>query len=248
MRKFTHILSALIFSFGFGSVAYAQSVRLNAPIPQGGGSTLIETNDIAPYFSAIFTFGTGIIISLSIVMIMIAGVKWLTAGDSGRINEAKSDIITYIAGLLLAIFSYYILFIINPSLTILKSPNVGSTNISGYEGFDVGASFKLNNGADCTDLSQCDSGICWEYADGTKDGKGKCIEAVGYNGICEDANIAADTASAAAASTFLPGPFATLGALISGYQSANPDAPCIEGLICYDPLLNAGTGTCRVPE
>jgi hypothetical protein len=68
---------------------------------------------------------TGLIISLAIIMIMLSGIRWITAGgDSGKIGKAKEDIITSLIGLFIAVFAYYFLYTINPDLTnlTLKTP------------------------------------------------------------------------------------------------------------------------------
>lgn len=55
---------------------------------------------------------------LAVVMIMIAGVRWMTAmGNQGQLDSAKTMIINSIIGLVLALGSFFILHSINPALT-----------------------------------------------------------------------------------------------------------------------------------
>ena len=51
----------------------------------------------------------GLVGSLSIVMIVYAGIQYvISAGDSGKVAKAKNIIIYAIVGLLIAVFSYTI--------------------------------------------------------------------------------------------------------------------------------------------
>lgn len=102
--------------------------KLSVSIPGFGGFTKAECTEtscnaswIGQYIAALYRYGIGTIGILAVVVIMIAGVMWLTsAGNSHRVDEAKKLIIGSIAGLCLAFTSYLILTLVNPALTSLS--------------------------------------------------------------------------------------------------------------------------------
>lgn len=76
---------------------------------------------IADYIEAIYQYGLAIIGILAVIVSMIAGVMWLTAGGKEeKIREAKNMISGSLLGVIIAISSYAILYIINPTLTKLS--------------------------------------------------------------------------------------------------------------------------------
>jgi len=80
---------------------------------------------LARYISAIFEFFVVLSAFLAVIMIMIAGVKWmLAAGSSEKVGEARKMIGNAIIGLVLALATYTILSLINPHLVILKGLNI----------------------------------------------------------------------------------------------------------------------------
>ncbi len=98
-------------------------------------------------------------------------------------------------------------------------------------GEDYGKCLPTADGSICYDESECDSKLCWEYADGKSDGIGTCVSYVPEGGICEDANI--DFSATTSAGTL--GLFSTVG---------YPDAPCAPGLSCSDAGILTVTGVC----
>ncbi|MBI3290994.1 DUF1634 domain-containing protein [Candidatus Falkowbacteria bacterium] len=87
---------------------------------------------IGQYVGALYRFGVAIAAALSVIMIMAGGFLWLTSGGSpDRVNKAKDFITSALAGLMLALFSFIILYTVNPRLVTLepsqiRSPMVGS--------------------------------------------------------------------------------------------------------------------------
>jgi len=76
---------------------------------------------IAEYMKGAYRFGVGAAAILAIMMIMIGGVIWMTAGGSQeKVESGKKYIIGAIAGLILALSSYTILRIVNPALVFLN--------------------------------------------------------------------------------------------------------------------------------
>lgn len=308
--------------FAFSNNAPA-TIELNVPIPTGGGASLYSAAGIGPYFQIFFAFTFGVLFTVAIVSIIWSGIRWITsAGDASVIKEQKNNIINGILGFTVALFSYYILYIINPDLTTFKGLNVNP--VTGYVascdwttdpscpyekapdegkecddkkqcvtglcldaldgvfrddkgkcaaavkpgetcednivvhngldedapcpagtmckgmdrglGTDPGKCLSSADGSPCWDESECDSGVCWDYADGVKDGVGKCVKGVPDLGICQDANVDHNALIAGA----------TLGA---GQSLGNPDAPCANPdskCNIIDPTGLINQGTCAV--
>lgn len=77
---------------------------------------------LAEYIGGIYKFGVGIAGALAAVMMMIGGFQYLTAGgDAARVSAAKKRISDALAGLLLSLGVYLILFTLNPDLVDLRS-------------------------------------------------------------------------------------------------------------------------------
>lgn len=76
---------------------------------------------LANYIGAIYNYGLAIAGILATIMLMAAGVIWLTSGgDSGKISQAKELISGSIVGLIILVVSWVILNTINPDLVALK--------------------------------------------------------------------------------------------------------------------------------
>lgn len=75
---------------------------------------------ISQYIVAIYKYGIILAAVLTTVMIMVGGFLWLmSGGSSNRVSKAKEFITNALMGLLLALFSYMLLYTINPRLTAL---------------------------------------------------------------------------------------------------------------------------------
>ncbi len=73
---------------------------------------------LGEYIAAIYKYAIGITGVLAGIMIVVAGLLWLTAGgDAGRISTAKGYIEGAMVGLVIALTSYVLLYAINPKLT-----------------------------------------------------------------------------------------------------------------------------------
>ncbi|MES2224008.1 MAG: hypothetical protein V4469_03715 [Patescibacteria group bacterium] len=100
------------------------------PIPglTTGISTGIQTGDsngtsslgFAGYLRALYIWGVAAASGLAVVMIMWGGVEYMTSAGGGGVEEAKKRISAAIAGLLLALGSYVILYTINRDLLNLQ--------------------------------------------------------------------------------------------------------------------------------
>ena len=90
-----------------------------------GGNRYVDVPFVAEYIVALYRFSLGIIVTLAMVMIVIGGLRWVTAaGNASSIGSAKEIIIRAVMGLLIAFGSYTILFLINPELVNFRSIRV----------------------------------------------------------------------------------------------------------------------------
>lgn len=86
------------------------------------GETVMQSDLLARYISAFYGWGLSIVGVISVLMLMAAGVIWLTsAGDSGKITNAKKMVEGSLLGGALLISSWFLLNTINPNLTKLPA-------------------------------------------------------------------------------------------------------------------------------
>jgi len=85
----------------------------------------IENATIGEYIQTIYRFGIATVSLFATIMIMIGGLQWiLSAGSPEKITQAKKLVTQAFLGVGLAVFSYTILYLINPSLVEFKSLSV----------------------------------------------------------------------------------------------------------------------------
>jgi|GEM_PF-1419658 len=91
---------------------------------------------IAEYIKGVYQFGIGAAIVLAIAMIVFGGFIWMTAGGNAQqVTTAKGYIIGAITGIVLALGSYSILYLVNPNLTQLtplRVPIIGRIGLGAY--------------------------------------------------------------------------------------------------------------------
>lgn len=86
---------------------------------------LTTTANLAIYISTLYTYGLQMVGMLAVFMIILGGIKYLTAGgDMGRTKKAIENITNATIGLVLALATYVILNTINPALLQFKPPAV----------------------------------------------------------------------------------------------------------------------------
>lgn len=95
------------------------------PVGQPGADGYVNSDLLAKYISAVYNYGLGIGGVLATVMLMVSGIIWLTsAGDSGKIGNAKKLMIGSIVGMGLLYGAFLLLNTINPDLVALKGIRV----------------------------------------------------------------------------------------------------------------------------
>ncbi len=133
LRKFFLAAFALLtlgtLSFVHAGTASAQvpppePIKLEVPIPiaqQVEGYSAGKVADLASYIGVMYQFLISIIGLLAALMMIIGGFQYLTsAGDSGKIKNAKKRITDALIGLTLALSAYALLNTINPALLEFK--------------------------------------------------------------------------------------------------------------------------------
>lgn len=82
------------------------------------------SSNLPEYVKNFYNFAVGAIAIIAVIMIMIGGLQWIfAAGNPGAITTAKSNILSAISGLVLILFSYVLLYTINPNLVNLSLTN-----------------------------------------------------------------------------------------------------------------------------
>lgn len=95
-------------------------------VPDATGKTKCTVNWIGEYVGGIYNYAIGIAGILAVIVLMIAGIIWLVSGgDATRITQSKELLLGSISGLALLLFSYVLLYQINPDLTKFKSLTLG---------------------------------------------------------------------------------------------------------------------------
>ncbi len=127
-KKSWFILIFLFFLFVFsptlktkeaGATNFIPQVTIPGSNFQAGTSTKIEdsTASIGIYIKSIYNYLLGIVGIVAAIVLMLAGVIWLTAGGSpDKVSQAKNLIAGSLTGLVLVLVSYVILRTINPYL------------------------------------------------------------------------------------------------------------------------------------
>lgn len=110
---------------------YAKPASVNLQIPIG---ELKQSATLTQYIPAIYNYLVSIVSIIAIVMIMVGGLRYLTAGGNpSAISSAKETILGAVIGLFLTFGSYILLQTINPALVQLKMPDIKMVRSSPLE-------------------------------------------------------------------------------------------------------------------
>lgn len=97
------------------------------PTKSGGGGAVITSNFLAEYINAVYTFLLPAGALIAVVMMMIGGLQYAMArGKPKYIDAAKTRITNAITGMVLLLAAYNIAYLIDPSITDLKSLSIVS--------------------------------------------------------------------------------------------------------------------------
>ncbi len=115
-----------------------------------------SNSSIGEYIKSIYKYAIGVVGIIATIVIMIGGLIWITSmGNAQRVSSAKDWIGGALTGLALAMFSYTLLWIINPDLVNFKPVNpdkviVKPNNTPTINA--VGCNIKCKAGEICRDL------------------------------------------------------------------------------------------------
>jgi len=115
------IIVTLLFSFNIGGVLAqnnrSRALEITYPIISGIEEPTTTDFDINLYARYIYYFAIGIGALLAFAVIVNAGLGYsMSAGDPTQMQNAKSQILAAILGLLILLGSYLLLYTINPNL------------------------------------------------------------------------------------------------------------------------------------
>jgi hypothetical protein len=129
MRQTLKILTLSLFfitvffifaNFASAALLDTKSITVQVAIP---GQENTSFTDFGQYMRAIFSFILGAVGILATVVIMFAGFLWMTArGNAEQVGRAKGYMSGAVLGVVLALGSYFILYIINPKLVEMQFP------------------------------------------------------------------------------------------------------------------------------
>jgi type IV secretion system pilin len=128
----------------------ASAIELHLQRPFGDLKETIEVSgsSIGEYIKAAYGFGSATVVALAIVMIIVGGVQWVISGGSpDTIGKAKDTIFKAFLGLFIALFSVFMLTIVNPGAVTFNP--ITPTEIVGTECCKIGEELHLLGGADC---------------------------------------------------------------------------------------------------
>jgi len=87
----------------------------------GGKVTSISTTNLGDFLNKVFSFGIAIAVALTVVMITLGGIQYMTTDSWSKKDEGKQKVKDAFTGLALALISWLILYTINPCLVSFTS-------------------------------------------------------------------------------------------------------------------------------
>lgn len=106
-----------------GDICYKPEIA----IPGFSEEVKVSSSLLGEYISVLYQYLLYVAGVLAVVVIMVAGFQWITAGgNQSKIGEAKERVMGAIIGLFLALGSYLLLFTINPELVKIHDLNMPS--------------------------------------------------------------------------------------------------------------------------
>jgi len=156
MKKYLLILlSVTFFLLLFSNIAYA--INFKPQVDIGFAEGPITPSSLGNYIKAIYTYAIGVVGILSTVVIIFGGFLWATAaGNNSRVDNAKTWIGSALTGLVLALFSYTLLYMINPALVELGPINPSTVEpISGCCSFTDTEHGSRTDTCSATDSTSC---------------------------------------------------------------------------------------------
>ena len=166
-------------------VKFTPQVGIGDDFKKGVSKTMSgSTKDIAEYIKAIYKYALGIVGILATVVLMFGGVLWIIAGGNAeRITNAKSWITAALTGLVLALTSYMILYIVNPGLVNFRVTPVTSVEEMKYKKLQ-GAGEECSTQKPCISNLLCLNNKCVDDCDGKTSGNSCKADTYPNGGYC----------------------------------------------------------------
>lgn len=135
------------------------------------------------YMRNVFNFATGIVGTLTVVMIIVGGVLYATAGgNSERVSRAKDVIVASIVGMVLVLGSYLLFNTLSPNLLQCNENLPAGTGVPGtVGGIKGGKVFPLDTSN--TDICQGKTPVSTKEDCEKTNGANSCLK--GKNGWCK---------------------------------------------------------------
>lgn len=120
------LLIIIFFPLGFVHAELKPiNFSFNVPLPGFPAEFVIDSSVLPNYIIWLYKFVFAVAGLLAVFMITIGGIIWIFAGgNSSKVSQAREYITGAVTGLLLAVFSYSILYIINPALVMNSLPEI----------------------------------------------------------------------------------------------------------------------------
>ncbi len=147
MKNFYRLGSLLVLTLVFFLLLSTAALAVDAPKLQYNFGVVLTPDQcssgtcswISVYIAALYRLGVGLAAVLAVVGIMTGGFIWLaSAGAADKVKMGQGIIWSSLSGLALALFSYLILYTVNPKLTSLDPLHIPvitptSGNLSGTQ-------------------------------------------------------------------------------------------------------------------
>jgi len=107
------------------SIGWGMCLPANATVAQVSFGGSKQFKNVGEYIKTVYNYSLIMIGILAVVMIIIAGVQWISSGGNGEvIKQSRKRITGAVIGLFIAFMSYNILQAINPATVNLRLPQV----------------------------------------------------------------------------------------------------------------------------
>jgi hypothetical protein len=219
---------------------YAAPPNVNLQVSIGGKNTVAG---LANYIDMAYKYLIGIVSFVAIIMIMVGGLRWVTAGSGSGVAKAKETIFGAVVGLFLTMGSYVLLQTVNPALTKLELPPIKMIRQTALTkaGECGGQKGTLKLGQQCKTTCDCEQGKCIPMEAGALE---QFVKGVGYGTAAAMSlwTLGGGSVAAGAKNVYV---FIKEGAKIAGtlakYAVKHPGISAVAGYTLYS-IPSADTG------
>jgi len=141
---------------GSGSDAWGKCLPAGVAVTEISFGGQSQFANMGVFIVTVYNYAVRIAAILAVIMIILAGVQWMTAGgNSEGITSAKKRITGAVVGLLIAYMSFFVLNSINPALVSLRLPQTWMVKGIGLTANVIGQDLK--EGDTCYTIRDKDS-------------------------------------------------------------------------------------------